>query len=440
MRGMFTGLRGRVTLTVFAVTACLYSLLGAIGFVQIANSGRDAIRERVTEVVDQLEAGLRSGSATVTIATPDGVEATASAPGVPVGASSSDEVRVERTVSIGGTDVVLTGRASQARLTDSLRSLFRGLWIGVPLAAAISALMAGLATRRVLRPVAAITELTHSIGPHDSETRVPVPDTGDEIEHLARTVNDMLDRIAVGRLAQRSFTSDAAHELRTPLMALQGELEIASNHPDTIDHELLPRLDALATRLGTCVDDLVLLSTLDEQRPLRLSPVSLLALLNAEIIGVGGGIDVAGGVSGGDCTVVVDAVLMARCIRNVLANARRHATSRVLATIEADAGGVWVHIDDDGAGIPDDQRALVFGRFTRLDQPRNISSGGAGLGLSIVASVAAAHGGTATVTTSALGGARFSIWIPVALDPVVLTPVVLNPGEDRTADAPSDSV
>jgi signal transduction histidine kinase len=304
--------------------------------------------------------------------------------------------------------------------------------------------MAGLATRRALRPVAAITELAHSIGPHDSDTRVPVPDTGDEIEQLARTVNDMLDRIAVGRLAQRSFTSDAAHELRTPLMALQGELEIAGNHPDTIDHELLPRLDALATRLGTCVDDLVLLSTLDEQRPLHLSPTSLLALLNTEAIAVGGHIDVAGGVggdvAGGDRVVVVDAVLMARCIRNVLSNARRHAASRVLATIEADTGGVWVHIDDDGAGIPEDQRAQVFGRFTRLDQPRNVGSGGAGLGLSIVASVAAAHGGTATVTASTLGGARFSIWIPDAPGQDRLSPVALSPGGDRTAAEPCGSV
>ena len=253
----FTGIRGRVTLTVLAVTSCLYSLLGAVGFLQIAHSGRDAIRERVGIVVDQLEQGLRAGQPTVTITRPDGVEAMAVEPGK-VPDLAADEIRVERTVTIRGTTVTLVGHASQARLTDSLRSLYRGLWIGVPIAAIISALMAGLATRRALRPVASITDLARSIGANDTNARVPVPDTDDEIEELARTVNEMLDRIAASRLAQRQFSSDAAHELRTPLMALQGELEIAQRHPGEPPADVMVRLDVLASRLNDRVNDLVI--------------------------------------------------------------------------------------------------------------------------------------------------------------------------------------
>ncbi|HEX2785976.1 MAG TPA: histidine kinase dimerization/phospho-acceptor domain-containing protein, partial [Ilumatobacteraceae bacterium] len=276
-----SGVRGRVVLTVLVVTACLYSLLGSIGFLYIADSGRHAIRDRVAEVVDQLEAGLRNGSAAVSITTPDGVEAVATKPGSDP-FIAPDDISVRRTVMIGTDSVELVGHASQARLTDSLRSLYRGLWVGVPLGVILTAFIAGLATRRALRPVSVITDLAASIDASDSAVRVPVPETDDEIQHLARTVNEMLDRIAAGRAAQRQFTSDAAHELRTPLMALQGEIELAIRSPHTADEPFLQRLEALGHRLAQRVDDLVLLSTLDEQPPLDLRKIDVVEIVHAE--------------------------------------------------------------------------------------------------------------------------------------------------------------
>src|SRR3954453_17758261 len=253
-----SGVRGRVVLPVLVVTACLYSLLGAIGFLYIANSGRDAIRERVGNVLDQLEAGLQNGTGTVSITTADGVEADAFDAGA-TPPDTGNDIAVRRQVTVGAQVLVLVGHASQARLNDSLRSLYRGLWIGVPLAVLLTATMAGLATSRALRPVSVITDLADAVGDGDSTKRVPVPDTDDEIEHLARTVNEMLDRIAAGRTAQRQFTSDAAHELRTPLMALQGEIELARQSPSDADAAFLQRIDSLANRLAHRVDDLVLL-------------------------------------------------------------------------------------------------------------------------------------------------------------------------------------
>lgn len=407
-----SGIRGRVTLTVLAVSSCLFSLLGTIGFLQIANSGRDAIRERVTEVVDSLEAGLRAGGTTVHIQTPDGVEVTASAPSAAV-PRREGEVRVERSIEIGGVDLLLVGRASEARLNESLRSLFRGLWIAIPASVIISGLMASLATRRALRPVAAITGLANTIGPDDTTTRVPVPDTGDEIERLASTVNDMLGRIASGRLAQRQFSSDAAHELRTPLMALQGELELIRGHPERIDAGLGERLDGLVARLGQRVDDLVLLSTLDERPEPHLQFASITELLRAEAAALTGNITVLGDEVG----ATIDPVLMARALRNLLANAQRHARAEAAATVTREDGRVWVHVDDDGPGVEPSQRGKVFQRFARLDEARSSDAGGAGLGLAIVASVAAAHGGGAEISTGPLGGARFSLWLPDSGDP-----------------------
>jgi signal transduction histidine kinase len=407
MTNPLTGIRGRVTFTVLAVSAVLFSALGTVGFVQMASSGRAAIRERINHVLDDLERNVRGGNGTVTIAMPDGVtaEVVTASSDVPTVAA---EVRVERAIEVRGTPVLLVGRSSQARLTDSLRSLFRGLWIAVPLAAIASALMAGAATRRALRPVGAITDLAATIGGSTSSAaaRVPVPPTGDEIQHLAEAVNEMLARIERAGTAQRQFTSDAAHELRTPLMALQGELELLGGKPERVDGPLLERLGHLGHRLGDRIDDLVLLSTLDEGRTIDPAPVSLLALVREEAA------TTPGHVSGDDVTVSLDRRLVARAVRNLLANAHRHARSRVNVTVVQDGDRAWVHVDDDGPGIETTDRGAVFDRFTRLDDARAADTGGSGLGLAIVASVAAAHHGGVSAAASALGGARVSLWLP----------------------------
>lgn len=409
------GLRTRVALLVLAVTACLYSVLGTIGVLRVADSGRDAIRSRVDEVLDQLESGVRAGSTTVRIVTADGVEATASIPDrvptVPAG-----DVTVRRTLELDVGRVVLVGHASQARLADSIRSLWRGVWIAVPLASMLTAIAAGYATARVMRPVDEIVALAESIGAHDTGARVPMPDTGDEIEQLARTVNAMLDRLAAGRLAQQRFTSDAAHELRTPLMALQGELELAQDEPQRLAPDLHERMQVLVVRLAARVDDLLLLSTLDEGRPMASGSVDLTSMVRAEAASLPRGcpIDIVG-----DAAVVVgDDALLRRATVNLLANAVRHARTTVQVTIAADCRSVLVHVDDDGPGIPEAERAHVLDRFARVDRARG-SSGGAGLGLSITAAVVARHGGAIEVATSPSGGARITVRLPAAATPTM---------------------
>jgi signal transduction histidine kinase len=409
MRNPLVGIRGRVTFTVLAVTAVLYSALAAVGFVQIANSGRDAIRERIEVVLDELEVSVRSGSGTVTLSTPDGVTASLWASDGQLPAAAVGTIQIERAIDVRGTPVTLIGVSSQARLTDSLRSLYRGLWIAIPLAAIVSAIMAGLATRRALRPVGDITSLAGTIGAANEGARVPVPDTGDEIERLATTVNEMLDRIEAGRAAQRQFTSDAAHELRTPLMALQGELELVSIHNAPMDEALVTRMQSLCGRLGERIDDLVLLSTLDEDRPLALTPESLLAIVRDEAAVAAP--DAV--VEGAETTIMVDRGLVARAVRNLLANARRHAAGEVRATIEVVDDRCWLHVDDNGSGGAPDALAEMFRRFARLDEARTVDRGGAGLGLAIVASVAATHGGGVCAATGPLGGARVSMWLPL---------------------------
>lgn len=427
--------RTRVGLTVMVVTACLYSLLAGWGFLRITHAGRDSIRERVGVVMDELEADLRAGTSTVQLTTADGVLVTITSPSAPI-APTPGRIVVTRTIGLGGRDVVLVGSASEARLTDSLRSVHRGIWIAVPLAVLVTTAASWIAVGRALRPVSSITALAAGIGASDLSRRVPVPATDDEIAELADTVNAMLARIEAGRLVQRRFTSDAAHELRTPLMVLQGEIELArraggDGGGGDADPGLLDRLDREARRLAERVDDLMLLSTLDEHPPMRTAPTDLLVLVLDEVAaepdavapGVPPGASPRVAVSGDGVVADVDDRLVQRAVVNLVANARRHAAHRVAVVVSADAEAdatrpmAWIHVDDDGPGIAEADRVRVFGRFDRLDDARSTDRGGSGLGLAIVASVAEAHGGRTAVTQSPWGGARVSIGLPCRTAP-----------------------
>jgi signal transduction histidine kinase len=406
---MLLGLRARVALLVLAVTACLFSLFGSIGFLHIADSGRDAVRQRVTAVVDILEAQLRAGTATVVLTTPDGVVARVVDKSAPVPAPLAHEITVERTITLDGTSIMLEGQASDVPVAASLHTLYRTLWVGVPIAAILSAVLAGYAVHRALKPVENMTRQVELIGPADTTSRLPVPDTADEIGHLAVTMNSMLDRIATGRLAQQQFTSDAAHELRTPLMALKGEIELARAQTIPSDESFLARADTLASRLASRVDDLVLLSTLDEAPPLRPVPTNIVELVNSEAATMPRIIEVTGDA---DIVACVDAALIARAVRNLLVNACRHAERTVSAAVLLEPDGIAIRIDDDGPGIDPPIREHVFHRFGRADDARSPDIGGAGLGLAIAASVAASHNGHISVTTGPLGGARFTLILP----------------------------
>jgi signal transduction histidine kinase len=122
----------------------------------------------------------------------------------------------------------------------------------------------------------------------------------------------------------------------------------------------------------------------------------------------------AASVEGDGATAIVDQALVARAVRNLLANAVRHATHQVRATVSATDDALWLHVDDDGAGIDPAQREEMFRRFARLDEARTADRGGAGLGLAIVASVAAVHHGGTEASDSPLGGARLSLWLPIS--------------------------
>jgi signal transduction histidine kinase len=243
--------------------------------------------------------------------------------------------------------------------------------------------------------------------------RLAVPEGSDEIPRLAVTLNEMLDRIDAASVLQRQFVSDASHELRSPLTTLRQLAEVARDYPERVSQGSLAR-DVLLEeqRMEELVTALLLLARMEDSTHRSLSPVDLDDVVLAEARrrrGAGPRIDVSG-VSAGQ--VLGDPVLLRQLVANLLDNAVRHARSEVRVTLQEYDDQVVLAVDDDGSGIPEQERGRVFERFVRLDDARTRDSGGSGLGLAIVRKVVEDAGGTVEVRDSEAGGARFVVSLP----------------------------
>ena len=268
---------------------------------------------------------------------------------------------------------------------------------------------------RALRPVARIRAEVDDITADRLDRRVAVPASGDEIAALAGTMNRMLDRLDAAATAQRRFVSDASHELRSPLATIRQHAELAQLHPAaTSVDDLAGVVHDEGLRMQELVDALLLLTRLDEQAALREDPVDLddLALAEVRRLRAGGATVDGSGIRA--ARVRGDARLLGQLVRNLADNAARHARSAVAIGVTGRGAEVLLTVDDDGAGVPPDERDRIFERFVRLDEARARDAGGSGLGLAIVRAIAEAEGGGVRVEDSPLGGARFSVVLPAA--------------------------
>jgi signal transduction histidine kinase len=335
-----------------------------------------------------------------------------------VAASATTRDGDERTVVVAGT----------LEVVDESVGIVRGLLVlGLPVLLLVVGATTWRIVGRTLAPVEAIRSTAEGVSATDLSGRVPTPTSADEVARLATTMNHMLDRLEDGQRRQRRFVADASHELRSPVATIRQHAEVAQAHPDRISPgELAGTVLAEALRMQRLVDDLLLLARADEhslglrRRPLDLDDIVLdevRRLRATTIVSVD-----AGGVSAGP--VDGDADALRRAVRNVVDNAARHANGRVAMWLspsvssltddgdDAGSGTVTLAVEDDGPGVPSDQRERVFERFVRLDDARARDGGGSGLGLAIVAEVVSAHGGTIRITDAALGGARVQITLP----------------------------
>ena len=272
---------------------------------------------------------------------------------------------------------------------------------------------------RALRPVEHIRAQVAAISSSDLSKRVPVPATNDEISTLATTMNDMLGGLEVARHHQLRFVGDASHELRSPLMTLVGLLDLSRTtrepiDPETVEDILLPE----AQRLETMIDDLLLLAKADERGvPLQIRDVDLDDIVSDEALRLTAltPLDIQATLA--PARARGDADKLSRAVRNIADNAARHATSAVHLTMATDdrTGTAAISIIDDGPGIADPDKDRVFDRFVRLDDGRERSQGGSGLGLSIVAEIIRAHQGTVVVGDTPGGGTTVTIALPMTV-------------------------
>lgn len=297
-------------------------------------------------------------------------------------------------------------------ITRGLTTLTTALWIVIPAMVTGVTGLAWLVTGRALRPVSKMIERARCIGESTLHERVPEPGSGDEVDELAKTMNRMLGRIETAAIRQRQFVSDASHELRTPITAIISEAEIALIHPDKAQWEVVAQVAySEGRRLEHLVSDLLALAKADEA-PLEVrEPVDIdeiifekarrlnrLTVRTSQVSAV---------------RVLGDPDRLSRLIENLLSNAARHAKSLVAITLSSTENWALLAVDDDGTGIEPEKRDRIFDRFARLEEARNRDAGGAGLGLAVVKAVATLHGGTAKVTDSPFGGARFEVMLPL---------------------------
>jgi signal transduction histidine kinase len=317
-----------------------------------------------------------------------------------------------RATAPDGNRSVLVGR-SLDDVKEATSAVVPLLAVGVPVLVIIVAGVTWWITGRALRPVESIRDEVESISSSGLDRRVPEPGTDDEVARLAVTMNRMLGRLESSQARQRRFVSDAAHELRSPVASIRQHSEVAIAHPDaTSVPELAEVVHGENLRVEGLVDDLLLLARLDEGARSS-EQVDLDDAVLAEAARLRGSTALTIQTAVTATRVTGDPLELGRMVRNLADNATRHAEHVVALSAEALEGWAVVTVEDDGAGVAVDDRARVFERFVRLDDARSRDKGGAGLGLAIVRAIADAHGGEVVLDEGPLGGARFTVRLPI---------------------------
>ncbi|TVT07734.1 HAMP domain-containing histidine kinase [Amycolatopsis bartoniae] len=321
----------------------------------------------------------------------------------------------------GGPYVVVSARSLDPVTEASARLSLLLVLAAVPLLA-FSALAVYGAVGSALRPVERMRRAVAEISTRDLSRRVDLPPGQDELHRLAATLNSMLDRLASAQGAQRRFVADASHELRSPLNTITTALGVAEHHPAAMSTaELLGVVSQETGRLRELVDDLLLLARTDDTSdnpPHAEVDLDDLARTEAERARAGRQVEVE--ISTAPAKTSGNPAQLRRAVRNLVDNACEHARHRIRVRTTTEDSTAVIEVGDDGPGVPPADRARIFERFVRRDDarhhPSGTTGGSAGLGLAIVAGIAARHGGRADCvegTDPAYPGAHFRIHLPL---------------------------
>ena len=273
--------------------------------------------------------------------------------------------------------------------------------------------------RPVWRDLEALRQMARALGEGHFEARAPEARSS-AFELLTETLNGMAERTQRQIATQKDLSSAISHELRTPIARLRFALEMCSETDDLEERSRLWKMMRVdLDELDSLIDSSLTYSRFEREQPeLHLASVEMDPWLHEEvdsmrILSRSHELSV-------DCSALppgqhaeLDLKSMPYALTNLLRNALKYAKTRIRVSSEVVGHRILVHVDDDGIGIPPEERQRVFFAFTRLDRSRDRSTGGNGLGLAIVRLVLEQHGGTAIADASPLGGARFTLSWPV---------------------------
>lgn len=329
---------------------------------------------------------------------------------VPVLEETSDDV-----------GVLLVGVFAE-RENDQIDRIVRTLGVVSLLALGVATLVGWFIAGRVLAPLRDMSETAHAISESDLTRRIPRrgdghnDGRGDEIDDLAGTFNDMLDRLEMSFASQRSFIDDAGHELRTPITIIRGHLEVMPEDPEERQRSMDVVLDELG-RMGRIVDDLITLTKVQNPGFLRLSDVDVGELTDEIVVKASGLEDRAWRLDArAEGTVLVDRQRITQAMLQLASNASRHTVlgQEIGIGSEIKDGQLFLWVRDTGTGIAPQDRDRIFERFVRGETAH--STEGAGLGLSIVTGIVKSHGGTVGLADTPGGGATFTVKLPNAVE------------------------
>jgi signal transduction histidine kinase len=302
----------------------------------------------------------------------------------------------------------------------TLAGILTILTLGVGLAAALASRWV---CRRALAPVSLMADHTRLMTAANLDDRLPRSDSHDELEELSRAFNGLLDRLQESFERQRRFTGDASHQLRTPLTAMLGQIEVALRKDRSAEdyHRVLNSLQRQGQHLRRIIEGLLFLSRADtEGRLAELEPLNLTDWLADHLqswsdhprwndLSLVSPSDQVG-------WVACQPVLLGEMLNNLLDNAFKYsqAGTPVIVRIEKQGATVQLAIEDHGIGIHPEDQAGLFQPFFRSEQARSRGIAGLGLGLAVAARLARAFGGAITVDSREGHGTRFAVRLPSA--------------------------
>jgi len=283
-------------------------------------------------------------------------------------------------------------------------------------------------SRRALSPVDALARTAREVSGTNLSSRVQKLETGDELQRLSDTLNEMLDRIETAFLRITQFTADASHELRTPVSLIRTEAELAlrRSRGETEYQELLRHILLEAERTTVLIEQLLSLARTDSGREtLHLQPVDLRQTLRRVVDGwqqvaTIRNLQFSASVDASDLLVMGDETLLRRLADILLDNAFKYTSSpgSVHLSLEMKGESAVIAVQDSGVGIAAEEQSKIFGRFYRVDKARSRAQGGAGLGLAIAQWIATQHRGSIGVESHPGEGAIFRVELPLIATPV----------------------